>query len=352
MREIEEIYQGLLDEFALRAGYRPEDSCDMAVRLYAVAAQIQALSIQSDWVLDQSFPQTATGAYLDRHAALRGLRRLEAARAAGTLRFYVDSAPVGDLEIRAGTVCLTATNVRFETTAGTVLAAGALSVDVPAQAVEPGAAGNAAAGTVTLLSAMPGGVLRCGNPAGFSGGTDAENDDSLRLRVLESYRRLPNGANAAFYEETAMAHEGVAAAVAVGRARGVGTVDVCIATAGGIPSAELLAEVKADLQGKREIAVDVQVVAPTAQAVDVSAAVAVDKRYEREAVLAAMDQALRERFTGVMLGKPVRLAELGRILFSVEGVENYHLLAPGADVPASATVLPQLGTVTWSELEG
>ena len=46
---------------------------------------------------------------------------------------------------------------------------------------------------------MPIGVVQCTNPAAFSGGCDAESDEALRGRVLASYQRLPNGANAAYY---------------------------------------------------------------------------------------------------------------------------------------------------------
>lgn len=41
------------------------------MRLYAVAAQVQALYVQMDWVQRQSFPQTARGVYLDYHAQTR-----------------------------------------------------------------------------------------------------------------------------------------------------------------------------------------------------------------------------------------------------------------------------------------
>ena len=75
MRTIEEIYEALRAAFAERAGFMPADTCDLSVRLYALAAQLQALEIQADWVLDQSFPQTAQGVYLDRHAAMRGISR-------------------------------------------------------------------------------------------------------------------------------------------------------------------------------------------------------------------------------------------------------------------------------------
>ena len=64
MKTTEEIYQTLLAAFAQRAGFTPEADCDLAVRLYAAAAELQALGIQSEWVLDQSFPQTARGMYL------------------------------------------------------------------------------------------------------------------------------------------------------------------------------------------------------------------------------------------------------------------------------------------------
>lgn len=219
MRSVEEIYAQMREDMEERCGFQPEDSCDLAVRLYAAAAQIQALEMQADWVLDQSFPQTAQGVYLERHAAMRGLTRIAGTCAEGTLRFSVDLAPASDLTIPQGTVCMTAEEIRFETTAAGSLKAGELSVDIPARAVESGASGNAAPDTITILTACPIGVTHCTNPKAFSGGSDPEDDESLRSRVLESYQRLPNGANAAWYEKTAMSHAGVVAAAAVGRAQ-------------------------------------------------------------------------------------------------------------------------------------
>ena len=239
MRSVDEIYQEMLAKLAERCGFQPEESCDLAVRLYAAAAQVQALDIQAEWVLDQSFPQTAQGIYLERHAAMRGLKRQEASKAAGTLRFSVETASVVDLEVPAGSVCMTEAEYRFQTTERGVLQAGELFVDVPAEALEGGSGFNAAPGTITIMTACPVGITACTNPGAFSGGSDPESDESLRARVLESYRRLPNGANAAWYERSAMAHTGVAEAKAVGRARGTGTVDVYIATERGSPDETL-----------------------------------------------------------------------------------------------------------------
>ena len=351
MKTTEEIYQTLLASFAQRAGFTPEADCDLAVRLYAAAAELQALDIQGEWVLDQSFPQTAQGVYLDYHAQMRGITRTAATKAAGTLRFSVEQAAAAALTVAAGTVCMTADEVRFQTTAEVVLEAGELFVDAPAEALEPGRSGNAAAGTIRILTACPVGITGCTNPAPFAGGSGQEDDESLRSRILESYQRLPNGANAAWYEQTAMSHDGVAAARAVGRARGIGTVDVYIATAAGLPGAELLQEVQADLQERREIAVDVQVKAPTAAEIGISAELAIREGAGFSAVKAAAEQALAGFFSGRRLGKAVLLAELGDLLYHVEGVENYRLLSPAADLAADDTKLPVLGTVTITEME-
>ena len=350
MKEWTEIYEQMRGTFAQRAGFVPSEGCDSAVRLYALAAELQSLLMQADWVLDQSFPQTAQGMYLDYHAETRGITRAAAEKAVGTLRFAAADKVTATCPIEKGTVCMTAEGVRFETTEDAAIAVGSQWVDVPAQAVEAGAGGNVIAGTVTLLSAMPVGVVQCTNPAAFSGGCDAESDEALRRRVLASYQRLPNGANAAYYEQEAMRYPGVAAAKAVGRARGIGTVNVVIATHAGVPDAALLAAVETDLQKKREIAVDVKVLAPTVETVAVTAALKAAPGYTFAEVKAGAQSALEALFTGELLGKSVTTARLLTLLCGVEGVENVHLTAPAADVAVGSTELPMLGTVTISEL--
>ena len=89
--------------------------------------------------------------------------------------------------------------------------------------------------------------------------------------MLDSFIRLPNGANAAFYELRALSHAGVEAAVVIPRMNGIGTVGVVIAAPDGVPSEELLQQVQDDLDAVREIAVDVTVLAPEIQAVGVTA---------------------------------------------------------------------------------
>ena len=312
---VEELYGQMVDTFQRETGLALAGDGDMAVRLYAVAAQLYALYVQADWVGRQCFPQTAQGDYLDKHAQLRGLERRAATAAVGVLSFETDHPPEADLSIPEGTVCMTAAQVRFETTEAGVLKAGQTSAQVRARAVEPGAAGNAAAGTVRAMAVAPVGVSRCTNPEAFSGGLDAEGDESLRERVLE-------------------------------------TVDVFLATAAGLPDSGLLEQVAAHLEERREIAVDVQVKAPEVRTVDVSVKVAARPGADFDTVRQAVESAVRGWFDGRLLGQSVLRAQLGALIFGVEGVENYALTAPAADVAAAVDELPQLGTLTVAALEG
>ena len=346
MKTVDELYNELMAAFAEATGMEAAGSGDLAVRMYAVAAQLWALYAQCDWVERQCFPQTAQGEQLDLHAQLRGVERREATAAEGAIRVAVDTAGAADRTIAAGTVCMTAGLVRFETTEEGVLEAGETSVDVRARALEAGASGNVAAGTILQMAVAPVGVSRCTNPAAFSGGTDREDDETLRARVLETFRRLPNGANAAFYQQEALSFDEVAAAAVIPRPRGVGSVDVVVSTPTGAPSSQLLEELEDYFEARREIAVDLQVRAPDMEEVDVTVQVAAEEGRDADSVLDAVEAALQGWFDGRRLGQDVLRAALGELIFHVDGVANYALTAPAADVAVEADVLPCLGTLT------
>lgn len=346
MKTVEEIYEEMLSVFRRETGAEASATSDLSVRLYAVAAQVYGLYAQTEWLARQCFPQTAQGEFLERHAALRGLERREAVRAEGLIRFAVDQPAAADLTVPAGTVCATAGAMRFETLEDGVLAAGETGVTVPARAVEPGAAGNVPAGSILVMAVPPVGVSRCVNPAAFHGGADAEGEESLRRRVLETYKRMPNGANAAFYEQGALSFDQVAACTVLPRARGRGTVDVVVATQAGLPGAELLEELEDYFQSRREIAVDVEVKAPTAKSVTVKVKVTPEEGADGEKVKAGVEAALEAFFSGERLSKNVLVAQLTQLVFSQPGVANCTVTAPAADVAVAQGELPQLGSLT------
>ncbi len=346
MKSVEELYTQMTGDFARRTGVTLVDSCDLAARMYVLAAQIFALQAQSEWVRRQCFPQTATGEELDKHAQTRSLARKNATFAQGIVRFYAGEASELVRTVPAGTVCMTPGLVRFETTRMGVLQAGEMWVDIPVRALEAGAGGNVAAGTITEMAVAPVGVASCTNPAPCAGGVDEEDDESLRARVLHSYRYLPNGANAAYYRQLAMADDEVAMAMVVPRPRGVGSVDVVVTAHGGLPGQALVDRLQAVMEEQREIAVDLLVRTPETTAVDVSVQVRAQEGYEAQTVLERVERALNDYFSGEILGQSILRAKLGSIVYGCEGVENYRITLPAEDVAVATDRLPVLSQLT------
>ena len=199
MITLEEIYQGLAAQFQTQTGQSAGGNSELAVRFYAVAAQLYSLYVQADWTRRQCFPQTAQGEELDKHAKLRGVTRRMAAPAAGTVRFYVDRAGETATEVPQGTVCMTAGGLRFTTDTDGAVAPGELFCEVAVTAVEAGTAGNVGQGTIVYMALPPAGIVACANPEPLAGGREQEEDEALRERVLATFTRLANGANNAFY---------------------------------------------------------------------------------------------------------------------------------------------------------
>lgn len=349
MKEVDELYGQMLTVFEEKTGFTMDDTADLAVRLYAAAAQVQTLYAYADWAMNQSFPQTATGTYLEYHAALRGITRKNGTKATGILRFRIDRALEKALPISAGTVCSTAGLVRFVTTQDGQIEAGALYADIPAQAESVGTSGNVGPETITVLTRAPEGVAGVLNPQAFTGGSGTEDDAALRARVLDSFIRLPNGANAAFYELRALSHKGVEAAVVIPRMNGIGTVGVVIAAPEGVPSESLRKEVEDDLNAVREIAVDVTVLAPQVEEVTVTATIRPKSGVSFEEAKMAAEQAIKGCFSGALLGKSLYKAALVSAVFATGKVENVSVESPQEDVVGTQKTLAVLKEITITE---
>ena len=122
--------------------------------------------------------------------------------------------------------------------------------------------------------------------------------------------------------------------------------DVVVSTPAGLPGAELLEELEAYFEERREIAVDVKVKAPTVKAVDLSVQVTAREGFSAPAVKTQVEEAIRNHFSGERLGEDVLRARLTQLVFSMPGVANCNLLAPAADVVVGPAELPQLGSLT------
>lgn len=346
MKTTQEIYEQLRDAVAEKSGYVMEDTCDLAVRLYAAAAQLESLYAYADWTRRQAFPQSAAAEQLEQHAALWGLSRTAARHAAGTLRLYVPQALGTAVTVAAGSVFATAAGVRYALDADCTIAAGSTYGDAAATCLQAGSMGNAPSGAICVLTEAPNYISAVRNLAAFTGGTDAEDDESLRHRLLGRICRMPNGANAAYYEAVALGCTNIRSAKALPRYGGIGTVGLCVANReGGLDQREE-EEIYEALEERAELGITIGIFPPTLQAIDVSVNLfPVDGVADADAI-AAVEAEIAAYFAEATLGDGFFLSQLGSRIYQTGMVKNYVFALPMGDYDGADTVLITPGEIS------
>mgnify|MGYP001468970781 CR=1 FL=1 len=324
---------------------------DFGVRAAAAASAIEGLYQHQLWILRQIFPDTADTDYLELHAALRGLTRKSATVASGTVRFT----GTAGAEIPSGAGAKTTDGALYVTTAAGVIGSGG-TADVAAQAEEAGTSGNLDAGTALTLTSAPSGVLSSAVVVEMLGGADAESDVDFLARLLELLRNPPAGGNAADYKRWALEVDGVSQAWVYPLRRGLGTVDVAVAGADGLPGSDLLAAVQEHIDEVRPVAVkEFWAVAPTVVAVDITAQIRISG-VTLEQSQALIEADLVEYFADLEPGDTVYRSQLEAIITNATGVVDRVLTAPAANVETSTSLpggieWPRLGNVVLTILE-
>jgi len=93
------------------------------------------------------------------------------------------------------------------------------------------------------------------------------------------------------------------------------------------------------------------VAAPIMKEVNVTASIDVEEGYTFENVKSQVAAKLLGYFNGELLGKDILVAKLGSIIYGIDGVKNYSITTPAADIEVADNELATLGTVAvnaWS----
>ena len=178
-----------------------------------------------DWIAEQILPDTADESTLERIAALRlNQARKAAVAASGTVSFTAAAGAVLDVD----TVLQASDGRSFKVTAAGTTHAGLNTATV--QAIDAGTLGNADAG-LSLIAVQPlqgiGSTFTVLAP-GLTGGVARETLESLRARVIRSYRVIPQGGSAQDYETWSLEMPGITRAWCRGNYLGPGTVGVFV----------------------------------------------------------------------------------------------------------------------------
>ncbi|WDH24149.1 baseplate J/gp47 family protein [Pseudomonas chlororaphis] len=299
-----------------------------------------------DWIADQILPDKADESTLERIAALRLNQPRKAAQAAsGSVSFTAAAGAVLDVD----TLLQASDGRTYKVTAARTTSAGSNSTTV--QALDAGTLGNAEAG-LSLIPVQP--IQGIGNSftvlaPGLSGGVAAESLESLRARVIRSYRIIPHGGSAQDYETWALECPGITRAWCRGSYLGPGTVGLFVMRdddAQPIPNAEQLAEVKTYIEPLRPVTAELHVLAPQQSPVTYSLRLSPDTSAVRAAVEAQLRD-LHNREAG--LGDTLLISHIREAISSAAGENDHRLSVPAADVPAASNQLLTFGGCVWLE---
>ncbi|MFK3824348.1 baseplate J/gp47 family protein [Pseudomonas yamanorum] len=299
-----------------------------------------------DWIAEQILPDTADESTLERIAALRlNQARKAAVAASGSVSFTAATGAVLDVD----TVLQSSDGRSFKVTAAGTTHAGLNTASV--QAIDAGTLGNADAGQ-SLIAVQPlqgiGSTFTVLAP-GLTGGVARETLESLRARVIRSYRVIPQGGSAQDYETWSLEVPGITRAWCRGNYLGPGTVGVFVMRDDDpqpIPNAAQLAQVQAHIEPLRPVTADVYVLAPVMKPVAYQLRLTPDTSAVRAAVEAQLRD-LHNREAG--LGDTLLLTHIAEAISTATGETDHTLANPLADVTAATNQLLVFGGITWLE---
>ena len=323
MADVETIHQEMLAELSDSYQKTPGFPAFDFLRAFALAVSSLAGDVEAaEARLD---PDNLTGADLDLFVwQHRGLERKYASFAEATLRVTA-----GAGTIQEGDLFATATGVQYYATQDVEAVTG---TTFAVRAEEAGSAGNAPAGTITVMPVTIQGIGGVVNDAAAAGGYDEETDDSLRERYYDALQHPSNGGNVSAYRQWAMDEAGVGRVTVFPTPAGPNTVEVCVVDEDGGPaSPEILARVQAridpnhngDGMGESPIGAVCAVTAPSAVDITVSAVLTLAEGASQAVVEAAVQAALDKTVrTAALEGGVLRYAKIADAVLA-EGVEDY-----------------------------
>jgi uncharacterized phage protein gp47/JayE len=250
-------------------------------------AQCHTVLQYVDWLALQLLPDSAEAEWLDRHGDIwltnadGSTGRKMATLAEGTVEMV---GAVGGTIVPVATRLLASSttsagagiSIEYETLEGIVTAEGEAPVPCRVRALDPGAIGNRTPGDGMAISGNVQGNISSVIVVDIGGGTDTENDDDLRIRVLQRIRQPPMGGATHDYVRWALAVPGCTRAWCAPLEMGIGTVSVRVmfdelrAENDGFPYEEDLDAVREYIDTVRPVAVkDFWVLSPIKQFIDV-----------------------------------------------------------------------------------
>ncbi|MCH5317299.1 MAG: baseplate J/gp47 family protein [Eubacterium sp.] len=330
----DEILDSMKIAFQNEKGETVKGLSDLEMRFKAVASEIYSICAFGDFILKQGFPQTATGEYLEKHGAVRGIIRKTASLAKGTLTFSLSEAAAKDVTVPAGTVCSVSGKpfIQFSTDKAVKIKAGTLSVSAAATALKAGSEHNVQAEMVTVLVNPPANVYSVTNEQPFTGGWDAESDEALRERIISSYNSGKNSVSVSGARNILLSIEEVTDVRLYPEQDYV--LHICLKTKSGKISSELKTLVS-DMLGFTELcSTNLVFISATEQPFYAVAEVKALSGYDATAIKAAVKERITEFCRSEKIGQNYSESAVASACGNIDGAEYVHVFFGSDDAPS------------------
>ena len=311
--------------------------------------------------LQLAWPQFAVGNWLDLHGENRGIVRRSPTASVGELQITGKpgaTVPAGTLFSTAGTDG--AVSVDFATTEAVVIGEDG-TVMVEAQCTSTGKDGNVSAGTITLKGSTISAVTSVTNPEAFTGGIEAEDDESLRARILDYDRNQGESyvGSMADYRRWALSVDGIGSATVIPAQDDTGLVTIVLTDQNGAPANDTLCEavynyiMRPDDPYSRLAPINayLRCIPPKEIAVTIAAVVELDGA-SLETVKIAFQQSLLPYFGEVPGEGEIRYTKVASILSETAGVHDFKDLTINggtANIPIDDMAAPALEAINLTE---
>lgn len=329
MYSYDEILQKMVDKYKELSGFEVFEESDIMIRLRVLAGELFNSYNALEYVKRQMNVKTAESEYLDNHALQRGLSRKNGVKAKGEVTFSLSTIASRDIVIDKGTVVSTASaDVKsFETDETVIIKEGTLSVKAKVTATKEGADHNVMKDTVCVMVTPPLFVSSVTNELYFSGGADAESDDDLRKRIIDSYLDISNSTNEIYYKRLVQSVEGVYSSSVIAGKRGAGTLDIHICGKGEKQiTREHIDKAQELVDKNRELNVDVFVLYSLPRKVYITFELEVLEGYDYNEIENVLKAKIKDYVDSLGVSKPLLMCELGDVIFHTQGVKKYNFI--------------------------
>jgi uncharacterized phage protein gp47/JayE len=299
-----------------------------------------------DWIFIQLFIDTATGIYLDRWAKIWKIIRKPSSRAKGKVIFSGNEGT----KIPAFTLLQTSDGFKFQTIYDSIILNGTCNVNI--ESLNTGSIGNISGGIqLNLVSPIYGLQSQCViDQNGTFSGSDIEDDESLRSRLLDRIRNAPCAGNKKDYETWALEIPGVTRAWCYPQYGGDGNVGLAFVRdndSGIIPNDSQISDAKNYISDKMPTTATLNIFALTPQKIDFNLK---STDISNEAKKQIIDQLKFLFFNLAAPSSTIYVSDILESLSSAKSIKRISLISPMSDITIGNTSVGIVGNINLQGL--